>query len=111
MDLYEELVHFYLTVVEGCAATPQVPILRSIEDKPWYAYPDFLALDFKHRTIQIVEVSKATAPGVGPKLAEKLKPEHRKNVEHYIRAKTLNGQLEDFSSVGASLCVKRISSA
>jgi len=96
MDLYEELVHFYLTVVEGCAAIPQVPVLRSIDDEPWYAYPDFLALDFKERSIQIIEVSKATTPSF-PKLAEKLKPDHRKNVEHYIRTKTLNGQLPDFS--------------
>jgi len=93
MDLYEEVVHFYLTVIEGCAVTPQVPILRSIEGKEWYAYPDFLALNFKDRLIQIVEVTKATDPKSSLKLAAKLRPDHRDNVEHYIKTVTLDNQL------------------
>jgi hypothetical protein len=95
MDFYEQLLHFYLTAIEKCAVIPQVEVLRSPTGESWIAYPDFLALDFNKRLIQIIEVTKGwkAATRFGPKL----KQEHRENVESYIKSSTLQGQLKDFS--------------
>jgi hypothetical protein len=96
MELYEELVQLYLTVFEGCIVMPQVPILSAVDGTPWYAYPDLLALEFQNQLIQIVEVTKSMDHAAGPKLAEKLKANHRENVEHYLKTKTLNNHLGEF---------------
>lgn len=93
MDIYEQIVELYLTAIEGCAVLPQVPILQSIGGKPWEAYPDFLAIDFNKRRISIVEVSKSSSRDTAMNLAAKLQPEHRGNVEHYVKSSTLNNEL------------------
>lgn len=93
MDIYEQIVELYLTVVEGCAVIPQVPILKSIEGKPWAAYPDFLGIDFNKRCIWIVEVSKSTSRETAINLAAKLQSEHRSNIEHYVKSSTLNSEV------------------
>jgi hypothetical protein len=93
MDIYEQIVELYLTAVEGCAVIPQVPILKSIEGKPWVAYPDFLGIDFDKQCIWIVEVSKSTTRETAINLAAKLQPEHRSNIEHYVKSSTLNNEL------------------
>lgn len=61
MDFYEALVETYLTVVEGCAVIPQAPIREDIHGNPWEAYLDFVAINFQHRRIEVIEVSKASS--------------------------------------------------
>jgi hypothetical protein len=97
-DLYEFVVQTHLTG-EGCAVIPQVPILHSVEGKRWEAYPDFLAINFRRKELQIVEVSKDGSLGKARKLAEKLAPEYRNTIEQHIRTITLNGQLDSFGFV------------
>jgi hypothetical protein len=95
VDFYEQLVHFYLTAIEKCLVIPQVEILKSPTGESWVAYPDFLALDFSNRLIQVIEVTKgwkATST-----LAPKLKQQHRTYVEDYIKSSTLQGELRNFS--------------
>ncbi len=95
MDFYEALVETYLTVIEKCAVLPQVPILRDARGKPWEAYPDFLALDFKKRQIQIVEVTKAREERAVRRLAkDRLDPGYRGNVENYVKTFTLDSQID-----------------
>jgi hypothetical protein len=92
MDTYEQLVQTYLTVVEKCAVIPQFPILFDQDDKPWSkghriswsAYPDFLAVDFLNRQVQIVEVTKALSSKKPEELVEKLLA-HRERIERYVR--------------------------
>ena len=90
MDFYEQLVHFYLTAIEKCAVIPQVEILLSTAGESWAAYPNFLAIDFNNQVIQIVELTKG-ADAVA-RLGPKLKQEHRRNVEAYIK-KFVQGRL------------------
>jgi len=90
MDFYEQLVHFYLTAIEKCAVIPQVEILLSTAGESWTAYPNFLAIDFNNQVIQIVELTKG-ADAVA-RLGPKLKQEHWRNVEAYIK-KFVQGRL------------------
>jgi hypothetical protein len=95
VDLYEALVEMYLTVFEGCAVIPQVPILEDVNGKGWEACPDFLAIDFREGRIQVVEVTKTLDGGAVKELANrKLEAHYRENVEHYVRTKTLAKQLQ-----------------
>jgi hypothetical protein len=98
MDLYELLTQMYLTIQEGCAVIPQVPILRSIDGKPWNACPDFLAINFDAKLLEIVEVNKSNALSKIRGLAERrLAMGHRDEIEHYVRTSTLSLQLDSFS--------------
>lgn len=67
VDLYEQLVEFYLTVFENNFVLPQPPVKLGTNDQPiglfdsgskWDAWPDFVALDFSRKRIQVVEVTK-----------------------------------------------------
>lgn len=93
MDLYEQLVETYLTVIEGCAVIPQVPILKNSSGENWSAYPDFLALNFGKQLAQVVEVNKSTSP---QRMANLLRRrfEERLDIEHYIRNHILDQQLK-----------------
>jgi hypothetical protein len=97
MDLNELLAQMYLTIREGCEVIPQVPILRSINNEPWEACPDFLAVHFRKQLLEIVEVSKDAARSKARALAEKLAPDNRKHIEQYVRNATLSHQLDSFS--------------
>jgi len=93
MDLYEDVTQIYLTAVEGLFLLPQCQIKHSVEGKPWFACPDFVALDFRDRRIQVIEVTKRDARDT-VELAEKLRLSHRSHVEHYVRTTTLANALE-----------------
>jgi hypothetical protein len=97
MDLHELLAQMYLTIREGCAVIPQVPIVRSIENKPWDACPDFLAIHFSKQLLEIVEVSKDGSRSKARDLAAKLASDHRSHIEHYVRTATLSHELASFS--------------
>jgi hypothetical protein len=93
MDFYEEVVEFYLTVIEGCAVIPQAPILKNKEGDDWIAFPDFVAINFKEQRIEIIEVTKSVYPRPVKWLARKLLPDYRTNVESYVTNTTVARQL------------------
>lgn len=93
MDLYEDLVETYLTVVEGCAVIPQVPILKNRKGEDWSAYPDFLALRFRPQEAQIVEVKKSTGWQAVRELIEK-RFAQKEEIEDYILKHTLDQRLD-----------------
>jgi len=93
MDLYEQLVETYLTVIEECAIIPQVPIRENRKGEKWEAYPDFLALNFATPSVQIIEVNKSTDPRRVKQLIRR-RHEERADIEHYIENRTLDRQLK-----------------
>jgi hypothetical protein len=93
MDFYEDVVEFYLTVMEGCAVIPQAPILKNKEGEDWTAFPDFIAINFQQKRVEIIEVTKSVFPNPVKRLADKLLPNHREHVEHYVINTTFAGQL------------------
>ena len=99
MDFYEQLVHYYLTVVERFPVLPQIKVTRSTAGTPWAAKPDFLALDFAGKRILIVQVKTTDRRNFDQQaagLAETLKSEHRNNVESCVRDEILAKQLHFF---------------
>jgi hypothetical protein len=94
MDFYEDVVEFYLTAIEGCAVIPQAPILKNKDGENWEAFPDFIAINFAERRVEIVEVAKSAYAAPVKRLAEKLLPSHREHVEHYVLNTTFAGQLQ-----------------
>ena len=95
MDLYEEIVGFYLNVFEGCFLLPQAPVKLGENGKPldldasgvkWEAYPDFIAIDFRKPRIQIVEVTKIRdKKRVKQRIEEKLDASYVANIDHWVR--------------------------
>lgn len=98
MDLYEQLVETYLTVIEECAVIPQVPIRENRKGEKWEAYPDFLALNFSKRMIQVVEVNKSTGAQRITNLIQR-RFQERADIEHYVQNHTLSRQL-NFAALG-----------
>lgn len=98
MDFYEEGVLFFLTAIEGSVVLPQVPVtVKDANGKSiWEAYPDFLALNFKKRQIQILEVSKSNNKDTIKKLVEKADQKYRNIVEKHVREEILKGELDEF---------------
>jgi hypothetical protein len=101
MDLYEQLVETYLTVFERNFVLPQPAVKLGTGDVPiglfetgsnWDAWPDFIALDFEGKRIQIVEVSKSTAVS---DVRGKLKKYEDKHYEAWIR-RVLPNTMNDF---------------
>jgi hypothetical protein len=86
MDFYEQLIQIYLTVEEGSFVLPQAKIAPN---ENWQAYPDFLAVNFIRRQIQVIEVSKTTKLKDIRKLAEKLGSKHREIIEKTINDKMI----------------------
>ena len=93
MDIYEQLVHCYLTAVEACAVIPRSEILQSIVVESWTQPPDFLAIDFRKQVIQIIEVIDGW--GAAARLGSKLKHQHRGNIEALL-AKYVQQEHLDF---------------
>src|SRR5438094_7731216 len=89
MDMYEALVEAYVTIIEGCAVIPQIPILKNRKGEAWEAYPDFLALDFKKREAQIIEVTKS---GDASGLIQKRNGQ-RDEIESYVKNHSLDEQI------------------
>ena len=87
MDLYEEMVQLYLTVLENCFVLPQFHVSVDANGKPWDASIDFLALNLGNKRIEVVEVSKAASPNKAAHFAEMLQGSHRTNVEKFIGSK------------------------
>lgn len=93
-DLYEQLVEMYLTVFDHLAIVPQFPVLFGEEGRlrlqetpgrlEWAAFPDFLAIDTRHRRAQIVEVNKSPYPNQVSNLATRALA-NRTRVEEYVR--------------------------
>ncbi|MGD0290276.1 MAG: hypothetical protein ABSC63_11565 [Candidatus Binataceae bacterium] len=92
MDFYEQVIEFYLTAIEGCAVLPQVNVTHSSSGEPWNACPDFLALDFGKKQVQIIEVSKKWDSPT--RLALKWHADYRKNIEYFVRNSILRNHLE-----------------
>ena len=92
MNLYEQLVEVYLTVIERRAVIPQFRVMLDTEGKSWVegkrvgwsAFPDFLAVDFARKEIQIVEVT-SSADGAKPKELVHKMLGNRQTIEDYTR--------------------------
>jgi len=97
VDMYEQLVETFLTVIERCAVIPQFPVLFDkqdniwVEGQPvaWAAYPDFLAIDFVNQQIQVIEVTKSRGTKKTLQLVDRLVG-NRKKVERHVREFTRN---------------------
>lgn len=67
MEFFEELAMWHLTHNGDVFVCPQFSIGGG------WSCPDFVALDFKHKTVSVVEVSAASSPGG---LLQKTKDRH-----------------------------------
>lgn len=76
MELYENLVMWYLTRNKYIFISPQYSILGDT-GKEW-SCPDFVALNFKDKEVSIVEVSTAFYPD---SLAKKVKDRNSQWIE------------------------------
>jgi hypothetical protein len=101
VNIYEQVVELYMTQVEGCAVMPQLRIEKLPCGLSWKARPDFVAINFRAREVQIVEVSnhaaRTRAAGAAVnRLASKLDPPYRGSLEAAVQEIALANRLRDW---------------
>jgi len=94
MDMYEQLVESYMTIIEHLAVIPQFPVLFNDKGEPcfhetagtpaWDAFPDFLAVDLKGHEAQIIEVNKSEYPDQIRHLVRRTLA-NREKIESYVK--------------------------